>query len=71
MNEETAKLLIDAANRLAAAIERATGGLGFAGGGIHIYHHNVPPVGAQPFYLSWPQTTWGGQAGSQGNGGHD
>jgi hypothetical protein len=35
LTEETAKLLIEAANRLVAAIERATG-TSTLGGGIHI-----------------------------------
>jgi hypothetical protein len=66
MSEETAKLLIEATNRLATALERVSGGLGAAGVGVHIYHHNVPPIGQQPCthpyqpYVPGPWiSTWG------------
>lgn len=64
MTEETAKLLIEATNRLASAIERATGGLGAAGGGINIYHHSVPQLGHQPYFV--PPMNWGGTCGGHG-----
>jgi hypothetical protein len=67
MTEETAKLLIEAANRLAAAIEQATGGLAAAGGGIHIYHHHVQPLATGPHYNpNIPPTTWGMSQGGIG-----
>ncbi len=42
MTDESAKLLAEALNRSAAAIERL-GGMGTLGGGIHIYHHGDQP----------------------------
>ena len=54
MTEETARLLIEAANRLALAIERAAGGLGSSrGGGIQRPYQ-------QPSYSKWLVPTCGG-----------
>lgn len=65
MSEETAKALAEAMNRLAAAIERVSGGGGF---GIHLYHHNVPSPPAsfpRPNTNPWPPT-YGGIGSSEG-----
>lgn len=65
MTDENAKVLADAMNRLAAAIERAVGG---SLGGIqvnHSHYHQGPPTTLPPSYYPhyqpnyWPSTTWG------------
>lgn len=73
LTDETAKLLIEALNRMSAAIERVAGA-NTLGGGVHIYHHNCPTPGVYPLqppaYPLGP--TWGvaGSYGSaEGNGG--
>ena len=42
MTEETAKQLIEAMNRLAAAIQGLTGGNSTLTPGINVYHHGFP-----------------------------
>jgi hypothetical protein len=61
MTEETAKLLIEALNRFASAIEKVTGGLG----GIHIYHHGMPsyPAPIQPWQPPYGPTWTSGSVG--------
>lgn len=48
MTEETAKQLIEAMNRLAAALQ-ALQSPGAGGGGIHVHHHGIPQT-QQPYY---------------------
>lgn len=50
MDAESAKLLADAMNRLAVAIERLQSP-GILPGGIHVHHHGIPaPTSTLPFY---------------------
>jgi hypothetical protein len=78
MTDAGAKVLAEAIDRLAAAIERAAG-LGATSGGIHVYHHDsrgstiMPPgPGSVP---ARPQTLWGEgieyRVGNSGGGGTD
>ncbi len=56
MTDESAKLLAEALNRFAAAIERLAG-MGSMAGGIHIYHHGDQPT--SPWAHMPPnRTTW-------------
>lgn len=71
LTEETAKLLIEAANRLSAAIERATG-MNALGGGIHIYHHGAPASPVTPPYPNvWGPSSIGGGTGQPWSGGYN
>lgn len=47
LTEETAKLLIEAMNRLSGTIDRVTG-MGSLGGGVHVYHHSYPTPNVYP-----------------------
>lgn len=67
MNDDTAKALIEALNRFSAVLEKLQGGSAALGGGVHIYHHAIPPTtpmyppGFYPNQPSplWPPTTCG------------
>jgi len=56
MDAETAKALIDAMNRLTAALQGLQSP-GVLGGGLHVYHHDTTWRQPQPQYLQpaqWP-----------------
>jgi hypothetical protein len=71
ISEETAKQLIEAANRLAAAIEQFTSMNNMLGGGIHVHYHGAPNFGPytpqQPYMPpQWPSIWCGGQNANSG-----
>lgn len=66
MNEETTLKLIEAMNRLAAVLDRVTGG-GSLMGGIQVYHHGIPSY-PNPYYQP-PQSPYAPYTTTCGTGG--
>lgn len=65
MNEETAKELIAAIDRLAVALQGLQSP-GYFGGGIHVHHHAIPPQHLQPGHYWYPYQTMSQTGGFSG-----